>query len=267
MSAVVRNVVWALAGLALAACNATNPVREHSEQAVRPASDQPVASENQRRARTHVDLGTAYLQTARFGVAMDEAKIAILYDPTYAPAHHLLGMVHMYLEESEAAQKAFEAALKLSPGDPEINNTYGWFLCKNGHEQEGLKHLALSAQNPYYNTPTRPYTNSGLCYLRLKDEAAAMSQFTRALALDPSNALAMYNLADIAFHKGDLARARQLVSQLNQTTPPTAESLWLGLKVEHALGNHDGEESYVAQLKSKFSASPEYQSYLQGRYE
>lgn len=251
----------------MAACHTTGSHESALAPAARPVSEQPVVNDNQKRARAHVELGTAYLSAARFGVALEEVRIALKYDPNYAPAHYLLGLVHMYLDEKQAAQKAFETALRLAPGDPEFSNTYGWFLCVNGQEKEGLARLAQAAQNPYYSTPTRAYTNSGLCYLRLKDEAAATAQFGRALALDPKNDTALFQLAHLAFMKGDLVQARQLVSQLNQMVTPTAESLWLGLRIERKLGNHDAEESYAAQLRRAFTSSQEYQNLLKGQYE
>ena len=85
----------------------------------RPVSDRPTVTDAQRKAKVHVDLGLAYLQAGRYGVALDEAKSAAHYDPRYAPAYQLMGLVHMYLEENAVAAANFERALQLAPGDPE----------------------------------------------------------------------------------------------------------------------------------------------------
>jgi len=238
-----------------------------SDVSERPAADQPVTTQARRIASSHVELGTAYLQASKMGTAIEEAHYAIAIDPSYAPGYHLLGQVHMYLNENEAAQRAFQEALARAPGDPDINNTYGWFLCVNGREQEGLALLQKAAQNPFNTTPARPVTNAGLCYLRMKDEKAAADQFARALVLDPANTVAAYQLGEIAYRQGDYVRARDFVTELNQANEPTAESVWLGLRVERKLGNREAEAAYVAQLRNKFRTSRQYQDYLAGRFE
>jgi type IV pilus assembly protein PilF len=262
-----RSILLLLAAVAsLAACG-TGSSRGGSGVSERPSADQPVTTDARKRSRAHVELGTEYIKAGRLGVAMEEARIAVEEDPSYAAAHQLKATVHVYLEEQKAAQDSFDKAWALAPGDPELANSYGWFLCSNGQEQRGLELLAKSAQNPYYEKATRPYTNAGLCYLILKNDEAARVQFARALALDPTNTTALYNLAAIAYRKGDMQKAREMATDLNRMGEPTAASLWLGLRVEHKLGNREAEVAYLAQLKRRFPDSSELQDYLQGRFD
>jgi type IV pilus assembly protein PilF len=234
-------------------------------EAERPAADRPPANDKESRARVHVDLGEAYLQAGNFGVALDEAKSALGFAPNYSPAYLLIATVYVFLDDQAAARANFEQALKLSPGDPEANNSYGWFLCTIGQEQQGLEHLALAMRNPYYRTPTRPYANAGLCYLRLRDNAKAEASFMRAVQLDPANGLAYLALADIAFRRGDYESARQYLATLHKLGPSTAASAWLGLRTERRLGNKEAAAAYAQQLKSRFPTSAEYQLLLQGK--
>lgn len=235
--------------------------------AERPAADQPVTSGARKVSRSHVELGQAYLGIGRLGTAMEEARAAVALDPSYAPAHQLLAEVYMQLDERPQAQASFEKALALAPGDPDLANTYGWFLCTSGREKEGLEWLAKSAANPFNSTPTRPYTNSGLCQMRQKDDKAAAASFARALALDGDNATAAYQLAVLAWRRGDLNQAKTLVTELNRSEKPSAEVVWLGLRIEHKLGNREAEASYIAQLRKNFESSQQYQDYLAGRFE
>lgn len=233
----------------------------------RPMSDLTPATPAETRARVHVDLGMAYFEIGRYDVALDEARIALNDVPSYAPAFHLLGLAYMLIEEFGPARENFELALRYAPGDPEFNNSYGWFLCTQGDELRGLERLALSARNPYYRHATRPHTNAGLCHLRLKDDASAETQFMAALQVDPSNRQALYQLADIAYRGGRYTQARSYLIRLHQQSEPTAASAWLGLRTERRLGNADAEASYAAQLGSRFGASEEYQKMTQGKYE
>ncbi len=237
------------------------------DAAQRPAAELPTTSDAQAAAKIHVELGTAYFQARRFGVALDEARVAQAFDPNYAPTYHLMGQVYMFLEEPDSARRSFEQAARLAPGDPEINNSYGWFLCVTSHEKDGLERLAAAARNPYYKTPTRPYTNAGLCHLRLKDDASAEAQFIRAAQADPNNALARFHLAAIAYRRGALVAARHYLRELHELAEPTPDSLWLGIRIERGAGNRDSEEAYAAQLKSRFPTSPEYEKFSKGQFE
>lgn len=257
-----------LAAALLAGC-ATTPGGSASvaSSISRPMSDITPATPADARARVHVDLGMAYFEVGRYDVALDEARIALNDSPNYAPAYHLLGLAYMLIEENAAARENFERALHFAPGDPDFNNSYGWFLCAQGREAEGLERLAVAARNPYYRYPTRPLTNAGLCYLRINDDAAAEAQFLRAVQADPQNGQALYQLADIAYRSGRFEQARTQLIRLHQQLGPSSASAWLGLRTERRLGNRDAEASYASQLGSRFADSDEYQLMIQGKYE
>ena len=258
----VLGALLVLAGCAAGAVTQTSSY----DRAERPVSQQPTTTEARRKARIHVELGQAYLEAARYGVALDEAKSAIAYDRTYAPAYQLMGLVHMFLEENPVAASYFEQALRLAPGDPEIGNSYGWFLCSSGHEKAGLEQLAAVVRNPYYQTPSRAFTNAGLCHLRLNDDASAERQFLRALEVEPGNRQALFHLAAISYRRGVMEATKRYLSELHEGGEPTAESLWLLIRVEHRLGDRAAEASLVQQLRRRFPASPEFQAFLQGQY-
>ncbi|NMG64846.1 type IV pilus biogenesis/stability protein PilW [Azoarcus indigens] len=261
--------IVSIAAVALLAGCATGPGQMGDSAAApsRPMADTTPANQGEARARAHVELGLAYIEIARYDVALDEAKTALSDSPGYGPAYHLMGLIYMLLDERTQAQDNFERALRAAPGDPDFSNSYGWFLCQQGRESEGLAYFNRAARNPYYRYPTRPYTNAGLCLLRLKNDSAAEAQFASAVEADPTNGRAMYELAGIAYRRGDYELARTRLIRLHQALEPTAASAWLGLRTERRLGHRDAEASYAAQLRSRFADSPEYQLMLQGKYE
>ncbi len=233
----------------------------------RPVSEQPVQNDGRRKAKVHVELGQAYFQAGRFGVALDEARAAATYDSGYAPVYQLMGQVHMFLEENAIAEANFVHAMRLAPGDPEVMNSYGWFLCSVGKEQAGLELLTTAARNPYYQSPARALTNAGLCQVRLKNDKAAEEQFLRSLEADATNLQAIYHLAAIAYRRGAYEASRRYIAALHEGGEPSAESLWLGIRVERRLGDRAAEASLVQQLRRRFPTSPEYQAFLQGQYQ
>lgn len=255
-------------GALLSACT-TNPAAPGSTASMdlRPASERPVTSDNQARAKIHTDLGMAYVSAQRTGVALDEARIAMAYDDSYAPAHHLHALVLMALNDAASARAAFARADALAPGDPDINNSYGWFLCVQGEFDAGVSLLEQSARNPYYTTPTRPMTNAGLCRMAQGQLEAAEGYFRRAMELDGNNVQAILNLAAIAYRRNNPEAAHVYLNTVHQKSPPTAESLWLGVRVERARNDKETEASYSSQLKSRFPTSPQYQKLIEGKFE
>lgn len=239
-----------------------------SEQGAQQAvSAQPAESEQQQRAKVHTELGSLYLLDGRSAVALEEARIALSADPNYAPAYNLLALTHMALNETRLAEENFQKAMRLAPGDPEISNNYGWFLCQSGREQTSISHFMAAANNPLYTTPTKPYTNAGICSLRLKNDKAAEDYLLKALQLSPTNTQALFWLADIAYRKGRHSEARQWTTDIEKMMEPTAEVIWLALRIERKLGNREAEARYATQLRRRFLGSPEQRLLSQGQYD
>jgi type IV pilus assembly protein PilF len=252
--------------LLLTACTTTGPggSGEGAQQAV---SAQPAASEQQQRAKVHTELGSLYMLDGRSAIALEEARIALAADPNYAPAYNLLALTHMGMNEPRLAEENFQKAQRLAPGDPEISNNFGWFLCQNGREQTSIAYFMAAAKNPLYATPTKAYTNAGVCSVRLKNDKAAEDYLLTALHLSPTNTQALFWLADIAHRQGRQSEARQWTTDIEKMMDPTAEVLWLALRIERKLGNREAEARYASQLRRRFPGSPEYKLLTQGQYE
>lgn len=236
-------------------------------QTEQPQSQQPATSEAGQRAKVHTELGGLYLSQGNLGVALEEARKALAASSSYAPAHSLMGLIHMQMRENSAAETSYERALQLAPMDPEINNSYGWFLCQTGRERRALDHFQRTLKSPLYTTPSLAYTNAGICSLRLKDDNGAEEYFMRALRLDPDNDRAAYFLADISFRQGRLAQARQYLGELHKRAEPSVETLWLSVRIERKLGERDLEARLSAQLRRRFPDASETQRLLQGQYD
>ena len=59
------------------------------------------------------------------------------------------------------------------------------------------------------------------------------------------------------FISGNLAAAKLNLSRYMRTSTPTAESLWLGMKIERKAGNRQAAASYASQLNKRFPNSKE----------
>jgi type IV pilus assembly protein PilF len=250
--------------LALAACTGGAPPAAPKIDTGAIVSE---VGEPRTRARNHTDLAGAYYQRGNMGVALEELRIATDADSSYAPAHSLFGLVYMELREEKLAEQSFERALNLAPNDADINHNYGVFLCQTRREPDSIKYFNTAIRNPLYATPWRSYSAAGLCTLRIGNSKEAEQYFERALRLRPDDADSLLNLGQIRYKQGKIDEARRLVSRYNKLVEPSAESLWLALRIERKSGERVAEQSYANQLRRRFPGSAEYQSLQRGKFD
>ena len=225
------------------------------------------AGDPRNRARVHTELAAAYYSRGNMGVALEELRIATAADPSFPQAHAVFGMVYMDLKENKLAQQSFEKALELSPTDPDINHNYGWFLCQSGREREAVRYFMQAVKNPLYVTPWRSYSAAGTCTMRTNNLKDAEDYFQRALKLEPDDPAALLQLGHIRYRQGQMDDARRMVTRLNRLIAPTAESLWLALRVERKLGERVAEQSFANQLRRRFPNSAEFQALQRGDFD
>ena len=202
------------------------------------------------------------LITLRFdvtGPALDEASSAAKLDPENPQAYNLLGLINMQIKEDALATLNFERALRLAGTDPDINNNYGWFLCERGRHAESIRFFMAAVRSPLYANVDRSLVNAGVCSRRRGDNAEAMRFFEQALGLRSNQPVALFNLADLSFASGRAQEARVFLNRLMQAAAPTAEVLWLGVRIERALDDRQAEALYAQQLRRLFPGAPETQ--------
>ena len=219
------------------------------------------------RAKLHTELASAYFSRGGMSVALEELRLAVGADSTYAPAYGMFGVVYQELRENRLAEDNFERALRLSPTDPDINHNYGWFLCQTKREPESIKYFLQAIRNPLYPTPWRSYSAAGQCSLRTNNVKDAEQFFERALRLDPDDPASLLYMGQIRYQQGNVREARRLVVRYNKLVTPTAESLWLALRIERRSGEKTAELGYATQLRRRFPGSPEYQALQRGQFD
>jgi type IV pilus assembly protein PilF len=219
------------------------------------------------RAKLHTELASLYYSRGSMGVALEELRTAIAADSSYGPAHGMLGVVYQELRENQLAEQSFERALRLAPNDPDINHNYGWFLCQTKREPASMAYFQQAIRNPLYPMPWRSYSAAGQCNMRINNLKEAEDYFQRALKLEPDDPASLLNMSRIRYRQGNVSDARKLVSRYNKLVTPTAESLWLALRIERKGGERVAETGYATQLRRRFPGSPEYQALQRGDFE
>lgn len=230
-----------------------------------PAMGQQTDQRN--RAQIHTELGAVYFGRGQLGVALEELNEAVRADSGYAPAYNMLALVYMELREDDKAEEHFRRALSLDGADSDTHNNYGWFLCQRGRIDDSIPHFMAALKNPLYATPDKPYLNAGICSRKKNNDAEAEGFLLKSVRLQPQQPQALFHLADIYFRRGNYAEAKNYITRFSRIAVPTAESLWLGVRIERKLGDRNAEASYGLQLRKNFPDSPEAQALLGGKYE
>lgn len=224
-------------------------------------------SESRQRARTFTELAEAYFARAQYKIALDELRKAITVDSRFGPAYNVYGLIYMELAEDKLAEENFRRAIELDRGDSVARNHYGWFLCTRGRYDEGLEQFSAALRNPLYAQPEQAMANAGLCAEKKGDLALAEANLLKSLKLQPDNPNSVIKLAGLHFRQGRFLETQRLLARHAELTPPTAESLWLGVRLERKLGDRAQAAAYGLQLRKRFPDSNEAQLLLSGQYE
>ena len=245
-----------VAGLSLVSC-ATDPAGTGQEGArphVVTESDEPEA---RKRARIRLELAVGYFEQGQTTVALDELKQSLSADPNFGEAYNLRGLIYMRLNDFRLADESFRRAIALNASDANSLHNYGWLMCQQGRHAESIPLFAKALANPQYTDRPKTLMIQGLCQIKAGQRAMAEESLTRSYELDAGNPITGYNLALLLFEREELVRAQFYIRRINNSELANAESLWLGIKVEHRLGNRDAEEQLASQLRKRYPQARE----------
>ena len=207
---------------------------------------------NRRVAYTNVNVGVEYMRQGDYEKALSKFNRAIEADDEYAIAYNMRGVLYQILEEAEQAEDNFQRALKLEPEDPSALNNYGQFLCKQKRDDEAEQMFLAAASNPFYNTPELADANAGSCAYLHKNVELAEQYFQRSLQANPEMPVALSQMADITFDKGQYSTAREYLERYLEVASHTPKTLWLGIRIERQFNDLDRLASYTLLLRNKY---------------
>jgi len=173
-----------------------------------------------------------------------------------------MGLIHERLGQPDKAEAFYQKAIGENPGDSAAQNNYGRFLCVQGRYEEGEKRLLRALKNTLYASPELAYANAGICAKSAGQPEKAERYFRRALELQPRIPVALMSMAELSFQRGRYLSSRAYLQRYLEVGDHTPESLWLGIRVEQALGDKNAVSSYAMLLKTQYPDSRETQNLL-----
>ena len=143
----------------------------------------------------------------------------------------------------------------------------GWLQCQADHYAEAQALFERAVAVPAYLGRAKTLMVQGICQARAGQARQAEATLMRSYELDAGNPVTAYNLALLLYQRGDNERARFYIRRLNNSELANAQSLWLGIKVEHRLNDRKAMEQLASQLRRRFPASSELIAYERGRFD
>jgi type IV pilus assembly protein PilF len=119
---------------------------------------------------------------------------------------------------------------------------------------------------PGYRQAGKSWMALGLCQLRAGQTFQARRSFDSVLAMEPANPVARYQSAVLAWQNAEPQLAQTTLSSLNSSPQASAESLWLGIQLAHALAQPQELQRLTQQLNQFFPNSSQAIALAQGRF-
>ena len=226
-------------------------------------SDEP---ESRKRATNRLKLAVLYFQDGKYNFALDEIKQAILTDPNWFEPYGMRGLIQLQTGDLPQAEASFQKALSINPNSSDVKHNYGFLLCKMNRPAEAYKLFGAALADPNYGQRAKTWAEQGNCQLANGQKTQAEASFMRSYELDAGNAQTGFSLASLLFARGDLVRAQFYARRVNNSDRASAESLWLGIKIERSMANRDAQAQLEAQLRKRFAQSRELQALERGAF-
>lgn len=216
------------------------------------------ANEGESRASVRTRLASEYYKLGQYPVAVSEAKKALESDPKFVLAYNVMALSYWALKDNSMATKLFQDALKIEPSNSDVNHNYATFLCSTGDVKKAQEHFNIALGNPLYPTPDQTMLAAANCAIANNDFPLAIEWYKKVLAIRPNNMQAKFQLSNLLLKAGDLPEAKRYFIEIFRTIKnPPAELLWLGVRIENAIGNKAAEQRYATELMAQFPDSVE----------
>ena len=227
-------------------------------------SDVPEA---RKRAINRLRLAILYFQDGKNSIALDEVKQAIAADPNWFESYNMRGLIYLRTSEFALADASFQKALSINSVSSEVKHNYGVLLCKQKRVPEAIAMFKAALSNPAYGQPSNTLMEQGMCQLNADQKTEAEASFMRSFETDAGNPVSTYYLALLMFQRGESVRAQFYARRLNNSERASAESLWLGVKIERKIDNRDAMAQLGGQLRKRFPQSREASAFERGAFD
>ena len=205
----------------------------------------------------YAQLGAGYLQKNRVKLAKDYLEKALARNSHSSQAQHYYALLQDKLGNPEKAGVYFRKAMQTDGKNPELLNNYGSHLCREGEYSAAVDAFLAALKDPLYSTPEFAYTNAGICLAKQGKRTEAEGYYRQALERNEKFPLALYQMAELEYARGENAKAQAFLYRYNEQAQDTPETLLLCHKVNRALNESQQADKCSTALLTHFPNSKE----------
>lgn len=224
-------------------------------------ASQDVAESESRRiaeaSRIYVLKGIQYMENGQMDVALGDLKHALALDDGNVSAHNALAVLYDRTGQLSESEMQFRKALELDAADPATLNNYGRFLCRQGQYTRAQDCFDKARRNSLYATPWIVLTNAGVCEHMAGNAMQAEARLREALMLNSGFSPALLEMASIKLDEGRFLEARGFFQRYESSILPTADALWIAVRIEAGLNDRVARDAYLYDLLNRFPDSRE----------
>ena len=222
------------------------------------AGAQETQADREKAAAINAELAITYMKQDNLRAAREKADKALEQNSRSPEVQMAAGFVYDRLGEDKKAGAHFEQAVKLGGKDnPDVLNNAAVFQCRKGSKKRGEELFLQAAASPLYRMPEVAFANAGHCARADGRPKDAERYFRQALARKPNMPDPLLSLADMQHEAGNNMQARAFVQRYHEAAPATAQSVWLGYRIERDAGDAAAAEEYARRLRMEFPTSAE----------
>lgn len=234
----------AVGALSLTACSSNNSTSPNSNV-------NPVQA-----AKTRISLGLTYLQNGNFTQAKTNLDKAMQFAPGLMDSHFAMAYYFQSVDEVSQAERSYQQALQLAPGNADLLNSYGAFLCLQGRFQQAEEYLKAAINTQQYSYAASTYENLAICSQAQANIDEAIQYLKTALSHEPGRIKSAWLLLELTTSTGRWTEAKSALSRFEKIAPVNARSLEYTIMIERGLGNHANAQGYAKKLRELY---PDYQ--------
>ena len=202
-------------------------------------------------------LGLSYMKLGRLEPASSALGKALALAPNDSRANHAMALFQLRISVRAAAEPYFRQAVDTDNNNFSARNDFGGYLCQSGRMEEGLVQFDSALRNPYNDRLYISQLGAGACYVRILNWKEAEGYLLLALVGRPKLALALYQMAEVAFAQADHLRTRAYLQRFFDTGAGSAASLSLAVRNELKLKASDLVQLHANRLRTEFPQSTE----------
>ena len=214
-----------------------------------------VESDLKQASQTNVQLGVGYIRRGQYEIAKEKLQKAIEQDEKNIDAYTTMAFLMMQLNEMEQAEEYYLDALDIKGNDPELHNSYGTYLCRVGRIKDAMGQFKDAYSNPFYKSAYLAYANAGNCLMQIDRYTEAEKYLRKALKLQPELSTALISMAELSVKTKKYLSARAYIQRYHAINKPSAESLWVQVQAERALGAKEHYHKYAREILDEFPDS------------